>query len=83
MLAKQKRESVDGGKKLYAQYSEECERHPEAGDSLRVEFEKQSSDRHCALEAKHEAEQEATALLLTAVTLSRQQDAERMVAYER
>ena len=38
---------------------------------------------HYAIAAKHESEQKATTLLLTAVNLSRQLEAERMVAYGR
>ena len=58
-------------------------RNPEAGESLRAEYDRQRCERHYAIAAKHESEQKATTLLLTAVNLSRQLEAERMVAYGR
>ena len=83
LTARHKRELAEDAKKMHAQYLEDCDRHPEAGESLRAEYDRQRCERHYAIAAKHESEQKATTLLLTAVNLSRQLEAERMVAYGR
>ena len=38
LTARHKRELAEDAKKMHAQYLEDCDRHPEAGESLRAEY---------------------------------------------